>query len=200
MNREPFGTDRYYHVYNRGVDKRNVFQDEEDFLRFLQTIERIRIFGSSKGKGVLPEWIPIVAYCLNPNHFHFILRQTTKADISRFMQKLCTSYTKYFNYKYRRSGALLETTFKSSRIDSESYLSWVSSYVNSNAELHGITLDARTYRWCSFPEYLSKSKKNIVDDFIVLNQFNDSSEYEKFVREQISRMKLNQALKQFFHE
>lgn len=200
MNREPLVFGGYYHVYNRGVDKRDVFLEDSDFKKFLNAIICIKKRGSAGRTKSQPERVPIVAYCLNPNHFHFVLGHSVKGDISKFMHKLCTSYTKYFNSKYERSGALFEGTFKSSRIDSDAYLCWVTTYVNANAQLHGIVENARNYRWCSYSEYFDHPDRNLCDDSIVRKQFSNALEYDAMTEKQITIMKKNKKLRGLWHQ
>jgi putative transposase len=179
MRKVQLATNEYYHIYNRGVDKRNVFTNEADYWRFFEAMylandERdglIKIWKdyqrfNPKAKlwefakfsfGRMNPMVEIVAYCLNPNHYHFILKQITKRGIEKFMQKIGTSYTKHFNQKYDRSGSLFQGTFKSSHIKPNTLL-YLSAYVNCNSEIHGIA-KAQSYRWCSFSDYLGKREK-----------------------------------------
>src|SRR3989338_4216667 len=115
MRKQPIVTGEYYHIYNRGVDKRDIFNDKEDLHRFIESIcefNQIDGIGSirdlrkskSESKALhLPiskdPLVAIVAYCLNPNHFHFILKQLVDGGIAKFMQKLQGGYTYYFNVK-----------------------------------------------------------------------------------------------------
>src|SRR3989338_3605810 len=191
MERQPFSIGEYYHVYNRGNDRRNVFLDETDYQKFLGALRRIRKYGSTWRMTGSSLNLRIVAFCLNPNHFHFVVQQTAKVDISRFFQQLCTSYTMYFNKRHRRSGTLFQGPFRSSHVDSDPYLTWVTNYVNGNAELHGITKDARLYPWSSYPEYLSPSRASIFNDDLVLRQFEGGMDYDVFAQRQIKVMKSN---------
>src|SRR3989344_5685641 len=99
----------YYHIYNRGVDKRKIFNDKNDFSRFLESMidfNQVEAIGSmyefsfvkkinkSLKKKPLVEFI---CFCLNPNHYHFLLRPLQEGGIEKFMQKLGNGYTKYFN-------------------------------------------------------------------------------------------------------
>ena len=124
MRKHPFISGSYFHVYNRGVDKRDIFMDEKDVERFLLCM---KLFSYKDPVGSLElalreqksfvdvrhlqisenkkRFVSIVEYCLNPNHFHFILKQEIDGGISEFMKRLQGGYTRYFNDKNRRSGA-----------------------------------------------------------------------------------------------
>src|SRR3989344_3993600 len=124
MRKKPFVTGEFYHIYNRGTDKRNIFSDKNDIDRFFQsmiefnTIEPIgsiyensfylNQLGSLASKLRKPskKLVNFISYCLNPNHFHFLLEQVAEKGIEKFLHRLGTGYTKYFNNKHKRSGAL----------------------------------------------------------------------------------------------
>ncbi|HDQ22785.1 MAG TPA: hypothetical protein ENN28_02300 [Candidatus Uhrbacteria bacterium] len=110
MRKVKFENGKFYHIYNRGVDKREVFEDEGDYERFLKYIKEIL---SSEAKPFsrrlsLEGAVELICYCLNPNHYHLILRQLKENGISNFMHLLATSYTMFFNTKYQRSGSLFQ--------------------------------------------------------------------------------------------
>ncbi|MCA9732121.1 MAG: transposase [Deferribacteres bacterium] len=102
----------YYHVFNRGANRENIFREDENYLFLLKRL----------GKLSCEFNISIIAYCLMPNHCHFLLRQNSEKSIIDFMQRTFNSYTKAFNRKYRRSGTLFEGPFKAIHVDEESYL------------------------------------------------------------------------------
>jgi len=76
--------------------------------------------------------VEIIVYCLNPNHYHIILRQVSEGGVSKFMLKLSSGYSSYFNKKNKRSGSLFQGRFKAVHIDSNEYLLYLSAYVNKN--------------------------------------------------------------------
>ena len=138
MRKQPLLTDNYYHIYNRGVDKRDIFGDVSDIYRFAESIkgfnriDKIMSLSNLKKhqsfKQIAPEalsepelLVEVVAYCLNPNHFHFILKQSIDGGIAKFMQKLQAGYTSYFNIKNCRSGVLFQGAFKSQIIANENF-------------------------------------------------------------------------------
>lgn len=140
-----FSEGEYYHCYGRGTDKRKIFLDKKDYYRFLQLLfvsnskDTIHLSNFSKKsfaeifsiqrKGAL---VDIGAYCLMPNHFHLLVKETQEKGISLFMQKLMTAYTMYFNKKYNRRGSLFESTFKGQHIQGDRYLKYIFSYIHLN--------------------------------------------------------------------
>lgn len=126
--------------------------------------------------------INIIAYCLNPNHFHLVLEQSVDAGISEFMKRLSGGYTWYFNNKYKRSGSLFQGVFKDVHIDSNEYLLHVSAYVNLNDRVH--QLGGETAKlvgsMSSWEEYVNKKSKGICEKEIILGQFRNVGEYKEF--------------------
>ena len=188
----PFITGEYYHIYNRGVDKRDIFNDNKDLSRFLKSVF---LFNQNKPIGSIFEYrfggetpkkdrlVGIVAYCLNPNHFHFILKQLRDNGISEFMKRLGGGYTTYFNLLNKRNGSLFQGVFKSSHIDSNEYLLRVSAYVNLNKDVHDLDKDSLQLTKSSWDEYLKLSNEKICDTDIIIDQFRNRREYEKFAKE-----------------
>ena len=130
-----------YHILNRGVDKRNIFTNQEEIGRFFEcmlTFNSIELAGSLYEQSFVKEktknkpLVKFIAYCLLPNHFHFILEQIEKDGISKFMKRLLGGYSWYFNKKHKRSGSLFQGPFKAKHIDSNKYLLHASAYVNLN--------------------------------------------------------------------
>lgn len=135
----------FYHLYNRGSDKRVVFLDTKDHERFIallylansttpvhisnyQGLTLIELLSVERGETL----VDIGAYCLMPNHFHLLVREKTEKGISTFMQKVMTGYTMYFNKKYERTGALFGGTFKAQHADDDVYLKYLFAYIHLN--------------------------------------------------------------------
>ncbi|OHB10910.1 MAG: hypothetical protein A3G05_02125 [Candidatus Zambryskibacteria bacterium RIFCSPLOWO2_12_FULL_45_14] len=201
----------YYHVFNRGVDKRTIFQDARDFERFLlsvidfNSIEPIgsiyeysfqkksqlgNLVSKSKKKEKKP-LVELVAYCLNKNHYHFIFKQVSERGIEKLMHRLGLGFTKYFNLKYKRSGSLFQGTFKAVHVESNEQLIHLSAYVNLNNLVHGHGIkDFRS----SWQEYLGKTKGGICQKDIVSGQFKGIKEYKKLTEETVREIKYRRDL------
>jgi len=134
--------------------------------------------------------VEIVAFCLNPNHYHLILKQEAEGGIKKYMHKVSTSYTNYFNIKYDRSGSLFQGRFKSSHIKSTGKLLYMSVYVSCNSEVHGIS-PAKKYPWCSFSEYASDNSKIKLcgGKKIISDNFRGADDFKNFAKENIKHMK-----------
>lgn len=170
----------YYHVYNRGNRKQNIFLSYRDYERFLKKVKEYK----EKFK------ISILGYCLMLNHFHFLLRQDNDIPITSFMLGLGTSYAKYFNIKYGEVGSLFQDRFKAKLVEKDEYLLQLSRYIHRNPKeilLRTPGVELADYRWSSYPSYINKDNKDkndIVDTSFVLNYFakdDPRGDYRKFV-------------------
>lgn len=131
--------------------------------------------------------IGLVCYCLMPNHFHFLLKQTEKEGISRYMSLVQNSYTKYFNARNNRAGPLFQGYFKAVRVENDEQLLHLSRYIHLNPYSSYIvkTLDDLVvYSWSSFSEYLGIVESGYLRKKIILDQFKSSQKYKKFVFDQ----------------
>ncbi len=194
MRKNLFVNGEFYHIYNRGTDKRVVFPAVEDYDRFIQSMVEFNclepigsIYWNSFIKHQLScrttKLVNIISYCLNPNHFHMILQQNADNGISEFMKRL-GGYTRFINIKHKRSGVLFQGKFKSKHIDSHEYLLRVSSYVNLNNRAHRLTKDFRS----SWDEYIGQIKKGLCSKDIILSQFKDKNEYKIFAEEALENI------------
>lgn len=208
----------YYHLYNRGVEKRKIFLDEQDYGVFLSYLKeyllpkdenalRKRLADpevSYREKDKLlkqlrlnnfSEEITFLAYCLMPNHFHFFIKQTEANAIDRFMRSLCTRYTMYFNTKYKRVGSLYQGVYKAVLVTSDEQLLHLSRYIHKQAlrvlASQGETLQEK--QPSSYGEYCGKRKTNWVKTEEVLAFFsntNSDASYAAFVSEEDDLMAL----------
>lgn len=218
-----FFNDEYYHAFNRGVDKRKIFLEVKDYDRFLLSMNLLndtndglmiewRDFRKSNPKKSLDDFlkvpfrkrdplVEIIAYCLNPNHYHFILKQINEKGIERFMHKIGTSHTKYFNMKNKRSGALFQGNFKSVYIDSNDYLLYLSAYVNKNNSIHGYNKNDN-WPYSSLLDYLGKRKNPILspNKDIILGQFRNLEDYKEFMEKNALHMKDKKEMQKYLIE
>ncbi len=201
MRKQPLAIGEYYHIYNRGVDKRKVFLSNKDYNRFLVSmrefnqIDPIRsLYRHSQeqkqdvGVRHLQKLVEIVCYCLNPNHFHLILKQLTEHGVSEFMKRLGGGYTNYFNLNRKRSGVLFQGKFKSAHIKTNARLLYLSAYVNRNYFIHSYG-NGSDWPYSSLWDYTGKRDAALCDKSVILEQFKDEKDYEKFAQENALYMK-----------
>ncbi len=192
----PFYENGYYHVYNRGVEKRQIFLDEKDYKAFSgilkaylsppedKSILQGRALQRVRGHKLYDE-VKLLAYCLMPNHFHLLIQQKLASSITNLMRRALTAYSMYFNEKYERVGSLFQGRFKAKEVDKDEYLLHLSRYIHRNpsGSLVKKIGDLESYVWSSYPIYLGKLDNRIVDPGFILGFFpKDKIEsYKQFV-------------------
>lgn len=190
----------YYHIYNRGVEKREIFIDESDCQIFLHYImiylspidevinkypDKIRIKRFIKLN--LNKEVDLLSFSLMPNHFHFLIKQNSKDGIIKFMRRLMTSYVMYFNKKYKRVGSLLQGRYKAVNVDRDEYLLHLSRYIHLNP--FEINSNINFNDFSSYQFYLSKSHPSWIKPEKILEYFNVKSKdykttsYKNFVED-----------------
>lgn len=191
MRKEIFANGEHYHICNRGVEKRNITNNPDDSERFIKSLimfntiepigsiyEQSLVKNENKKKG--KPLVKIIAYCLNPNHFHLILEQLTEKGVSIFLGRVCGGYAYYFNKKYKRTGTLFQGKFKARHIADNDDLLHASAYVNLNNKVHQLGVSDSKLIRNSWDEYLSSSKKGLCYKKIILDQFTGAKDYRKF--------------------
>ncbi len=178
-----FSEHQYYHVYNRGVEKRLIFLDEQDYRVFLGILKKY-LSGENHNTNNrhkfqrLDEKIQLLAYCLMPNHFHMMLYQISEDGVTQLMRRLCTGYAMYFNDRYKRVGPLFQGTYKACLINKDDYLHHISRYIHLNPQ------DYQTWSYSSLDFYKGNKKASWLNTQPVLDLFNgDNIAYLDFVKD-----------------
>ena len=200
-SRKEYGAGGHYHVYNRGVEKRKIFLDEQDYKVFLGYMKFYLEQDSLQGQalqGVSPsktlknyhDQIELLAYCLMPNHFHFLIRQTTDRGIAEFMQSLVLKYVMYFNKKYKRVGSLFQSRYKTVLINDERQFIYITKYIHRNpvdiSPAGPGPAGLVEYKYSSYGNYLGLFKQSWVKTEDLLAYFsktNPRNTYRAFVEE-----------------
>ena len=194
-----FTNGEYYHVFNRGVDKRIIYNTKEqqyfffNRLKLLNTIDSRKYIANKRSRykdkiitGNGEELISIVAYCLLPNHFHLLLKQKVDNGISQFMQRLGTSYTKFFNQQEDRSGSLFQGKFKATHLSDNFSLPILSAYVNLNYKHHQIDPSKNIVKSSLF-EYVDEELGDGICDQTeidnIINEIGSINDYKQFIKQ-----------------
>jgi len=178
-----------YHIYNRGVDKRIIFNEDRDYRTFLYLLKKYLSPSPKnkpfKKKETLSDEISLLAYCLMPNHFHLLVKQKSKNGITKLVRKICTNYVMYFNSKNDRSGSLFEGIYKAIIVDNDEYLIHLSRYIHLNPNSSSIE-KVETYPYSSFPYFVGSKQAKWVKPKQILDHFNKkrpSNAYRNFVKD-----------------
>lgn len=205
-----FSVGENYHLYGRGTDKRKIFVRPNDYDRFISllyifnnttTVHVSNLNDTALGNILslekTDELVKITSYCLMPNHFHILAQEIREGGISKFMQKIMTGYTMFFNKKYERTGSLFESSFKSVHVDNDNHLKYLLAYIHLNPvkiiyphwKEKGI-LDKnkaeeflKRYKYSSFSDYSDEKRKEskIIDKNVLPKYFDDFNDFEKYL-------------------
>ena len=183
----------YYHIYNRGVDKRTLFKNTQDYAVFLNYLKEYlsplpekhpqrQIAVNNKDYQINDyqcrnycNSVILIAYCLMINHFHLLIKQTAARNIELFMRSFATRYTSYFNKRYQRSGTLFEGPYKAVLIDSDEQLLHLSRYIHLNPSPNLFKQPS------SYPDYLQHKNTSWVQTQDILQYFKNPLAYKHFV-------------------
>jgi len=187
--------DSYYHIYAKGASKQRIFVESSDFEYFLRLFARYLSPKPAMAKtGVAyPNYtkkIELLSYCLMNNHFHLLIYQADEGAMSNFMRSLMTSYSRYFNLKYKRTGSLFESRYKASRIDVASYLEHISRYIHLNPRFW------KRYPYSSMEFYRNGSEPEWLVNHKILNIFASRKNYMNFVQDYEAHKQMLREIKQ----
>ncbi len=195
--------EQFYHVYNRGTEKRKVFTNKRDYERFLSLLyvangtNAVRIENTRRyeqGSTLLHRalevdrgtpLVDITAYCLMPNHFHLLLCPRAESGVSNFVQKLSTAYTMYFNVRYERSGSLFQGKYKIRHAADDRYLKYLLAYIHLNPAK---TNDPKKYVYSSYADFAGESRPQgkLLNKDVLPLYFETPDNFEKEMREWLS--------------
>lgn len=175
-----------YHIYNRGVEKRNIFMDNQDYKTFLYFLkiylqkpsdnsddDSFRIKSSNKKN--FSDKIELLCYCLMPNHFHLLIKQKEEKDITDFMRCLLTNYSMYFNRKHKRIGSLFQGRYKAVLVQDDNYLLHLTRYIHLNP-IKKITknINPEKYDYSSYKDYLGLRNTKWIKPNFILEYFKEN--------------------------
>ena len=192
-----YAPDSYYHVYNRGVAKQDIFLDEQDYKTFLSYLklylvpidlqgQSLKVSPSRQLKNYSQE-LKLLAYCLMPNHFHLFVFQREDNSMADFLRSLGTKYSMYFNKKYKRVGHVFQGRYKAVMVTNENQFIYLSKYIHRNPlDIVPTVTVLGGYKYSSYQNYLGKFRQDWVDKSEILSYFSKLSveeSYQQFVEE-----------------
>ena len=219
LRKDSFVPGEYYHIYNRGIDKRIIFKSIHDYRRFMMLLyvansdepikldnlinilhkDYAEIFLSERGK----QLVSIGVWCIMPNNFHILVKEEIEGGITKFMKKLGTAYSMYFNIKYKRTGSLFGGLFKSKNISDDRYLKHLFGYISLNAldlefpEWEGLAGGQnpkawreflKKYSYSSFQDYtgFERCENSILNKEAFPKYFSTKKDFEDFIESYLS--------------
>ena len=194
----------YYHIYNRGVDKRTIFENDKDYKTFLSFLRLYLTPPNLRGPSSQDQFptaptkqlnnfageITLLAYCLMPNHFHLFVKQESEHGINHFMRSLATKYVRYFNSQHNRIGPLFQGIYKAVHIENEYQYVYLTKYIHRNPhDLPAYKTGSQplsSYPYSSYPNYLNQFSQSWINTDEILSRFsstNHSLSYQSFVED-----------------
>lgn len=216
----PLASGEYYHVYNRGVARQPIFLSKRDYEQMLLTLSyyrfvkpliklsRFKELSKENQKRFFAEFankneklIEFVSFVLMPNHFHLLLRQEMDNGISTFVSKATNSYTRYFNTKRERVGAVLQGVFKAVHVGSPEQFIHLSRYIHLNPLVSFVVRekDFLSYPWSSLPDFL-RGESSLVNLAPVLSNFSSPKKYQEFILDRADYAKKLEEIKHLIIE
>lgn len=196
MRKEPFSVGSYVHIIKRGAKRTPIVRDDNDRWRFLKLLRYLNdtevprnwerdittehISADFKRPETWREakpYVSILAYCLMDNHFHLLVQERQEQGVSKFMQRLCTSMSAYFNAKYKDSGTLFQSAYRARTVDNDKYLQYLAAYIlvkntferhprglrHATREFSRSMKAAEAYRFSSLPVFSQGLQSSLLD-------------------------------------
>ncbi|MEM7112931.1 MAG: transposase [Chloroflexota bacterium] len=163
----------YYHIYNRGAGRQPIFRESENYLYLLRLLKRV----------LVDLQISMIAYCLLPNHYHWLVRQDGETAVNQLPKRVFGSYTQAFNKKYQRTGTLFEGPFKAKYVNNGAYLYQLCAYIHRNPVKHGLADSLEAWPFSNYPEWIGIRAGTLIDRNFILSHFPNGQQYEEFVRD-----------------
>ncbi len=180
----------YYHIYNRGARQVTIFREATNYLF---TISKIQEYSQAKR-------ISVIAYCLMPNHYHFLVRQDGDEPAGSLPQSIFNSYSKAYNKMYSHSGTLFEGRFRAKAIQSSSHLLHLCRYIHGNPVKDGMVEEPQDWPYSNYLEWTEERPGELVDRDFIKEQFSKPEEYQRFLMEYLNTRRLPDAVMKHLNE
>ncbi len=167
--RTEFSQGHYYHIYNRGAAQGSIFRSDEDYRHLLALVKQL-----------LPKLqLTMIAYCLMPNHYHWLVRQDGEAPVRLLAQKVWKSYANTFNHTYGRSGALFEDRYKAKPVADDAYLRQLCVYIHLNPIKDGFAAAPELWPYSNYPDWIGQRQGTLLDHNFINSYFGSAATYQQ---------------------
>jgi putative transposase len=205
MRKEKITSGEYYHIYNRGINKQTIFHDRADYARFLFLVlyfqsaktfynigrivsgyikQRLFLITTRDFEEIIRcRSLELIAFCIMPNHFHLIIKEGGEGNVAKYMHRVLGGYSRYYNAKYKTSGHLFQSEYKSVLIENNTQLLYLTAYIHRNPRvLPEWYKKEAEYEWSSYQDYIGVSRyADLLEQRIILDQFDSKEKYYEFV-------------------
>jgi REP element-mobilizing transposase RayT len=181
----------YYHIYNRGAGRQSIFHEEKNYIYLLRLLKKVTAESN----------VTVIAYCLLPNHYHWLLRQDGDISAGKVPTRVFGSYAQAFNKSYQRTGTLFEGPYKAIAVENDAYLLHLCRYIHLNPVRHGLISSPQDWPYSNYLEWLGQRPGTLVDKEFVQENFNGPQAYKTFVNESLRQPgNLPESLQPYFSE
>ena len=177
----------YYHFYNRGAHRVSIFREEDNYLFVLRKTKEY-----CRSLALTP-----IAYCLMPNHYHFLIRQDGENRAGLLPQRVFNSYSKAYNKRYEHSGTLFEGNYRVILVENEAHLLHLCRYIHANPVKHGLVTDLAEWPYSNYLEWIAERNGTLVDHNFVRKYFAPPQSYQEFVLDYLIERKLPRELETY---
>ena len=185
--RPAYATGHYYHIYNRGAHHLSIFREDDNYLFVLRKMQTY-----CHSLHLTP-----VAYCLLPNHYHFLIRQDGDDPTGLLPQRVFNSYSKAYNKRYEHSGTLFEGNYQVKPVEQDGYLLHLCRYIHANPVVHCLVQGPDDWPYSNYPEWVGERAGTLVDRDFVRAHFADAGDYRAFVSEYLLQRRLPEELEKY---
>ena len=185
--RPDYAPGQYYHIYNRGAHGVSIFREEDNYHFVLRKVKKyVAEFGLS-----------VIAYCLMPNHYHFLVRQDGESRAGLLPQRVFNSYSKAYNKRYEHSGTLFQGPYQAIHVDNQNYLLHLCRYIHANPVKDGLVADPADWPYSNYPEWVGTRPGTLVDRGFVMENFRTPAQYTAFVADYMQTRTLPDEVKNY---
>jgi len=174
-HRPPYLPGQYYHFYNRGRSRLDIFIEPENYLFVIQ---KIKIFAQKYS-------LSMIAYCLMPNHYHFLVRQDGEFPAGLLPQRVFNSYSKAFNLRYAHHGTLFESPYQVKAVEKDDHLMHLCRYIHGNPQRARLVQRVDAWPFSNYPEWVGLRNWGLCDQDFVKENFPKPKDYADYVQEGI---------------
>ena len=190
FRRMPFLANHYYHIYNRGVNRNDIFFSPGNYTYLLQLLK----------KNLNRYTISIVAYCLLPNHYHFLLKPERDDNLHLFMKSLFGSYSQAINKQQDRQGPLFQGRFRSIWVDEEGYLVHLARYIHLNPFTAGLADTPQAWPYSNYLDVIGQRAGILKDTTLVPEHFQSGNAYRQFIKDYMDHGQAIEGLERYLLE
>lgn len=180
----------YYHIYNRGAGKAPIFREPKNYLFVLTKVKEY----------VKLNHLTMIAYCLEPNHYHFMIRQDGDDPAGNLPQFVFNSYTKAYNKTYDHSGTLFEGRFRAKPVQTSSHLLHLCRYIHGNPVKDGLVINPADWPYSNYLDWIGERDGTLVDRKFIKDQFGTVEEYKQFLFQYLKSRQLPDDVQKFLNE